>query len=241
MHTNNGINVFTQNLITKGHLYFSRFSEQNDPNEAIFDYSTDVHIGIEDWEQELYPHFIYKKEIEGRIILKVSGRVGAEHIKRRIDSMYGILCLSEDPKNLLMFDYYGEGHKGICIGLDWEKLGLIYKSKEPRQHQLPRKIAYKRNPPLVELSGDNFNQVLFSKSEKYKHEKEFRLIYTPGIYKSPQNVLSAIKEIIFGCAISETDKLMVRSWIDINALKVNYYQTTLKPKSYALDIDPIKF
>ncbi|MFW2532807.1 MULTISPECIES: DUF2971 domain-containing protein [unclassified Legionella] len=228
------INEFTKRLIIQGELYFSKFSEQNDPNEAIFDYPSETDILIEQHELDLFPNFIKKKDSpDGRIHLKVSGRTAAKHVRRRIDSMYGILCLTKDPRNLLMFDYYGGGHKGICIGLEWKKLGLIYRGSN--KHQLPRQVHYGTTPPLMR-SGYDFDKVLYSKWIKYRHEKEFRMIFTPGIYTSPVNVLTAIKQIIFGVAISEENRELVRSWVNNNSLKVEFYQSKLKNNSYELDL-----
>lgn len=229
------INNFTKNLITKGELYFSKFSEQNDPNEATFDYSEDIDIFIEHNELSLYPNFIEQENSpDGRIRLRVSGRNAALHVKRRIDFMYGILCLTSDPKNLLMFDYYGGGHKGICIGIEWEKLGLIH--KKTNIPQTPLKVQYSNIPPLIDFSGSSFDTVLFTKWKKYQHEKEFRLIYKPGIYPSSNNVLTSIKEIIFGVAITEKDRDLIKSWVNLNSLDVNFYQSKLKSNSYQLEI-----
>jgi len=238
----NGERSFTRNIFTKGELYFSRFFELNDPNEAIFDYSTHVPICLseDELDNELYQNFLNTREdIENRIRLTVDGRTAALHVMRRIEKYIpnGILCLTKDPKNSLMHSYYASGHKGICIGFDWKKLGLII--RETHQLQLPQKIKYRLRPPIVNVrDANNFNDILFTKSKKYKHEKELRLRYCPGVYKSPKNVLSAINEVIFGCAISSSDRDMVISWA--SSLKsISYYQTYLKSKSYELCIRAI--
>jgi len=230
---------YTKNIFTKGELYFSRFDELNDPNEAIFDYSTHIPIFLSENElnDNLYHDFLNtSKDIEGRIQLMVNGRTAALHVMQRINLHipYGVLCFTEDRVNSLMFDYYAGGHKGICIGFDWKKLGLIVRDTNKYQH--PRKIKYRSIPPIINpTNAYNFDDVFFTKSKKYKHEKELRLLHTPGVYSSPNNVLSAIKEIIFGCAVSPSDRELIKDWT--NSLNdLSFYETYLRPKSYKLGI-----
>lgn len=37
--------------------------------------------------------------------------------RKRRDS-FGILSLSEDPRNILMWSHYGDEHKGVCVEID---------------------------------------------------------------------------------------------------------------------------
>ena len=72
------------------------------------------------------------------------------------------LCLTKDPKNSLMYDYYSNGHKGICIGFDWKRLKLMIKGTN--QHKLPRQILYRSGPPEIDpLNVLNFDEVFFTK------------------------------------------------------------------------------
>lgn len=227
-------NSFTKNLLTLGELYFSRFSELKDPNEAIFDYSQDVDIAIEANDLDNYPNH---KQIEvlpdGRHHILVDGRSAAIHVRKQLDKMNGILCLTTENMNSLMFDYYANGHTGICIGIEWKRLGLIY--KENKQHQQPRKIKYCSRPPTVSpFNGLNFDDVYYTKWKEYKHEKEFRLRYTPGLFANTENVLASIREIIFGCATTMEDKELVKGWVAGSGISVNYFEAHLKPKSYNL-------
>lgn len=225
---------FTKNLLLHGELYFSRFSELNDPNEAIFDYCSDVDIAVDEDVLNEYAYFSEKEQLpDGRFRLKVNGRTGAMHVRKQIDKMYGLLCLTEKPDNLLMYDYYAGGHKGICVGFDWKKLGLIVIATQ--EHQIPQKIKYCSKPPFVSLNGArNFAEIFFTKCKNYRHEKELRLQYCPGIYKNSKKVLSAIREIIFGCATSQSDRAMVMEWT--SSLDVSYYEAHLSPRTYNLHV-----
>jgi Protein of unknown function (DUF2971) len=235
---NNTDRAFTRRLLENGELYFSSFHELNDPNEAIFDYSADeipIRLNKDEIDNPIYQPFLETREDidDSNIILVVDGRTAANHVLSRINNHIppGLLCLTEDHKNLLMFDYYGGGHKGLCIGLNWRKLASVF--NESRQ---PRKIKYRSKPPHINpIWANNFGEVFFSKWKKYKHEKEFRLLYKPGIYGSSDEVLLAINEIIFGCAVCQDDQERVIEWTQ-HLEDIKFYKTFLQPRHYKLGI-----
>ncbi len=232
------INEFTQNLVLNGQLYFSRFSELSDPNEAIFDYSSTVDITVTEHEINQFPNHQRISNLgNGMIHIQVDGRSGAVHVRNRIDQMYGILCLTANNTSPLMFDYYAQGHKGICIGFEWKRFGILWRGTD--QHQQPMKIKYIKKPPIIDISrAGNFEEVFYSKWREYKHEQEYRLTYSHGIFPNTQNVLNAIKEIIFGISVSEQDKEMIMQWARKSNLDIQFYEAHLKPKSYNIYIKP---
>lgn len=234
----NGPRPYTKNIFTKGEIYFSRFSELGDPNEAIFDYIDEQDIAVNKDVLDEYPNFTEKEQIlEKRYRLRVDGRTAAMHVRKQIDAINGIFCLSKEKQSLLMYDYYAGGHKGICIGFDWKRLGLLY--EETGEHQPPKEIEYCSKPPVVNSSDpknfENIENIFYTKWKEYKHEKELRLRYTPGIYKCKNNVLSAIREIIFGCAVTQADREMVKNWAE-PIENVSYYEVYLTQKKYKLSI-----
>lgn len=143
-------NSFTRSLLTKGELYFPKFSELSDPNEAIFDYIQDTDIAVSNDElKEFQTHTYIDLLPDGRHHIKVDGRSAARHVRNRIDSMHGILCLTANNKNSLMYDYYANGHKGICVGFEWEKFGIVYRSTSTLlQPYFNRKRYYIKKIPL---------------------------------------------------------------------------------------------
>lgn len=46
-------------------------------------------------------------------------------IKERLSSRFGVLSLTRQPLNSLMWSHYGQSHTGVVIGIDCEKAGLI--------------------------------------------------------------------------------------------------------------------
>lgn len=230
--------AYTKKLLTEGELYFARFSELRDPNEALFFYADnqdEYRIAVSSDELEHYP---YKKIIEqlpdGRYHLSVNGITAAKRIRDQLDQRWGVLCLTERSDDLLMFDYYANAHRGICIEFDWRKFNIVYRNSNG-QLQLPVRVKYSDYPFALNKSNlDTFNELFYTKWEQYSHEKEWRLFYVAGALKHI-NVLNSIKSITFGCATPEKDKELVRDWLK-NRTDINFYQAKLQSKKYALDI-----
>ena len=171
---------YTRKMLVNGEIYFSKFSQLNDPNEAIFSYDQDTEIIIEPSEESLYPNIQNKQPLEdGRLLLLVDGATAGLHVRKRLDERWGIFCLTEDPKNLLMYDYYANGHKGICIGFDWKMFTPLWHST--KKLQIPQKIRYSNDPliksPSQSKKGNTPKQITTVKSTSYRFRVVFILCY----------------------------------------------------------------
>lgn len=109
----------------------------------------------------------------------------------------GILSLSENATNILMWSHYAQNHEGVAIGLEL-KNDLDF-------FVLPIKIFYHETYTPLDLLNDSIDSSLRSlhtKSIDWKYEQEYRIYKEhSGLYKINA---SAIKEIIFG--VKTTDK-----------------------------------
>jgi hypothetical protein len=118
---------------------------------------------------------------------------------------FGVFCLTKDPLNHLMWSYYGDSHKGICIGYDTKKL------LEGKLFGMMAKVNYTNKIPQHELlafqRGEHFYKIFFTKWKIWKHEKEYRLLheYKTGKLQSIQK--EVIKEVVLGANFPEKDKL----------------------------------
>lgn len=208
----------TKRIFTHGEIFFTPFDQLNDNNEMFFYYKEDG---------------IPIRENDG--IRVVDGSTAAKHVLKALKPRHGVFCLTEKNDDLLMFDYYADGHKGICIEFSWEKLGMVY--KKDQRLQWPRKVHYTREPISLSCADlRDFDKVYYTKWLKYAHEKEWRLFYKPGKFRHI-NVFKSITGIIFGCATSEDDKKCIKDLLK-NRDDVSFYQATAENKKYALKIIP---
>ena len=114
----------------------------------------------------------------------------------------GVVCLSEEPDNILMWSHYSNGHRGICLEFDTNYFPFNDSLKVHR-------VQYKKNYPVIKLvsliSRTLLNLMpLLTKSIKWKYEKEWRLLHEQGDTPLKYDA-KALKAIYFGCAMSNKD------------------------------------
>lgn len=213
------IDEYAKRIFTHNELYFTPFDELNDKNEMFFYYKED---GIQ------------IREKDG--VRVADGGDAGKHVCKVLKPRHGVLCLTEKNDDLLMFDYYADGHKGICIEFSWEKFQMV--SKANQCLQLPKKVIYSKKPLSLSSSDtQGFNKLFYTKWFEYAHEKEWRFLYKPGVL---QNIIvrKAITGIIFGCATSEEDKKCIKNLLK-SRNDVSFYQANVENKKYALKITPV--
>jgi len=86
----------------------------------------------------------------------------------------GVLCLSEDPTNSVMWGLYGSSNKGIVLKLD-----MSHELFQPNNLKLQspfRPVKYSQRPVMkgVGGSGKDILNILFTKHKEWKFEKEWR-------------------------------------------------------------------
>jgi hypothetical protein len=128
----------------------------------------------------------------------------------------GIFSLTSDPTNILMWSYYGK-NSGFVVQYDIEELKKIFSPSEIILG--PFQINYQNKILPIPFDLNNITLIFLYltniKSEKWQHEKEWRMIfrrekmYTPGIDIPDPNGLikndrkfkvtnKAVKKIILG-------------------------------------------
>lgn len=133
----------------------------------------------------------------------------------RIRNAMGILCLTRNPLNPLMWAHYGESHTGCVIGIDTNEAGLecltaniipaergnlIYTSVRPSLQGL-------RVPEHNDISSEHeqniLSKIFLHKSIHWAYEEEIRVVrrieYAPQKkFQDFEIPATAIKEIYFG-------------------------------------------
>lgn len=177
----------------------------------------------------------------------------------------GILCLTNEPKNLLMWSHYAASHAGICIGYDASfqpfctAKSVKYTSERPQ-------VPLIENPIVNEAIIDS---IFLSKSPHWKYEGEWRSIKRPiresekDFYKKSLDsgeidinevaeVLAseggtglyefdpfAIKRIILGARIRDEHKEKI---FDMTSKMpwIKVFQSELDKKHFVLNLNEIK-
>jgi hypothetical protein len=88
----------------------------------------------------------------------------------KISERFGLICFCEDPRNLLMWSHYSEGHKGVVIGFDVSRLNLGVLI-EPVTYVKQR---IEITPPWRLVDRNLMRAMITSKSDMWAYEREHR-------------------------------------------------------------------
>jgi hypothetical protein len=200
-------------MIVRSRFRLNAPSSFNDP------YEFNVDISLESTQEERLRRFTQlvaeqaPDAAEGRRVQMVTDlmtRPDAEHVKRcqasleRIRHQSGVLCFAGDPRSLLMWSHYAENHEGVCLQFerirDFPVLG--HAVHVDYQEQFPR-----ANWVVDFMKG--VGEMLMTKHDGWKYEEECRItsIYDANRYLQVRP--DALRAIIFGCRISESNRKIV--------------------------------
>ena len=173
---------------------------------------------------------------------QVSGVITAKY-----NELVGVLCLTENCDNLLMWSHYGESHAGFCLGFDTSAKFFNRKRSENDDLYHLRKVKYLSNRPNKTISTLNGIDVYLSKSDIWSYEQEWRMAAvlqdseccietgeTPiHLFKFPA---SALVEIVFG---ANATTVFIDSVLDIlKVAKLSHItlkKTVIAEREYALE------
>ncbi|MBP7654141.1 DUF2971 domain-containing protein [Candidatus Dependentiae bacterium] len=160
-------------------------------------------------EQSFTDNFEFNEDIK-----KNNKKIYQEFIESNENS--GILSLSEDPMNPLMWAHYAESHKGICIGFKLE--GFEDKDKILKV-QYSNEIPDIRLGEILYFDGRLSTKLFATKAIDWAYEKEWRILTKKG--DNYEDIPGKICEIILGYRIDDTTKKNVSKIC--NEKNIKYY------------------
>ena len=175
-------------------IRFTQLNQLNDPYEnRVLDPNVDLNMAN-------FSQFITDNNWLNNAFLSGDLYTIQNHYKKiqmEIDNRFGILSLSRNPLNLLMWSHYADAHKGVVIGIDVSdpifyesgvminpKDGnIIYSSIKPRNLKLIKSI--RREPheegagyKLIMESADSIDidLIFLYKAFDWAYEEEVRVV-----------------------------------------------------------------
>jgi hypothetical protein len=155
--------------------------------------------------------------------------------RNEINNNFGVLSLTEDETNFLMWSHYTNSHTGYCIGFDTLKL-------HQKSSGMVEPVLYKKEVPKVPFFNDSkevlikFLRIfLYTKSYIWSYEKEFRIsknAFARKVFKFPHD---CVKEIIFGCLMKEDVKMGLIKTIENLYPKANIYEMSLSKELFEIE------
>lgn len=237
------LNEYTDKLLFEGDLYFPSIGQLNDPfegsipyildpkeltTEKIFQYMYELaRRSNPTWSDEQVYKFV-TKEVE-KDLLHNEKHIEQQNKENReeVERLFGILSLTNQRNNFLMWSHYADSHKGICIGFDVEKIFNVVLGSLGE-------VIYSKDLPIKHLNSDvtEFMQnLLLTKSKVWEYENEYRLIKMNGARKTYSIPFDSILEITFGCKVSlEEKERIIKQMSDKNPSCIFYNSSLSKTK-----------
>ncbi|MBC2771066.1 DUF2971 domain-containing protein [Pusillimonas minor] len=211
----------TARIFTASALYYAKPTTLNDPYEAHieFDFSA-----CEKKAQISHLRVLRERNrINGYTLetlhqtwdqVQRNVKEQMEHIKNKTldfdgyyrDAMnnHGILSISEERNNLLMWAHYASEHKGMCLGFNWGKTGL----------PAAKEVTYLSSYRLVDFwayTEDELAEIAcFQKSAEWSYEREWRSLSYPTYERYKALKLTAEAKEKLEKAEAEHDDWMVK-------------------------------
>jgi hypothetical protein len=154
------------------------------------------------------------------------------YLRDQLEKDAGILTLTAEPADILMWSHYADQHKGLCLEFDTMRGIDVFRDALP--------IRYTKTFPQIDGfkfgSSELVEPILLTKSEHWSYEQEWRIIRVPdgrGVVTLPPESLTAV---IIGARISEKDEIAVREWINRSRARPVLKRARLDEQSYTLVI-----
>jgi hypothetical protein len=142
---------------------------------------------------------------------------------------FGVLSLTEDPDNMLMWGHYADSHRGYCLEFDTNFTPFL----------IAYRVEYGKMRPSFRLFDLNKSRAmtrgLTYKAEYWEYEKEWRIV-TPGKVGAIEFPPRSLKAIIFGAGILPEDEAKLRELLAQRALPISIKRAKLHSEKFELVI-----
>ncbi|MES2557205.1 MAG: DUF2971 domain-containing protein [Bacteroidota bacterium] len=242
---------YHKRLLTENELFLASASQFNDPFDVSLPYRyrkedltpANLFQKLYETAKEMYPDYIdeqiheicYERQQSGVFENGQYWKENHEEFREKMHSIFGVLSLTTENDNLLMWSHYSDSHKGFCIGLDSSE---IYKAIGG----MFGKVIHSDRFPEIPLFGDPTNtmiEILTTKSTHWEYEEEYRL--TKAYSAKTSHILpnEAFKEIILGVNISEQFADEIIQLVKTKFPNMKIYQSQMNLEEFKLDLIPI--
>jgi hypothetical protein len=164
-----------------------------------------------------------KAELLDNTRMAVFWETAWEKVRESFGQAIGVLSLTEDSANILMWSHYASNHFGIVVEFD-EGHAWFHQKAGPNDdlRQLLR-VSYIQNPRPRRWRELNATDVLYTKTAQWSYEREWRIVrplkdgieINPGVFcfdVPPE----AIRSIVFGYRMTPDLEAQIREIIAVN-------------------------
>jgi len=238
-------------ILLKQEIYFPSASKFNDPFEGNMPFAYDesqltpdnlfsemyslAKFQYPDWTDDKLHEFAYENQRKNLISDPKHMDEYRTNVKESIEKTFGILCLSANDNNFLMWSHYSNSHSGFCIGFDSE---VLFNSLQC----IIGKVEYQDTIPTFKFSEsieDFTKKLLGTKGKVWEYENEYRVIKSQSANKKLEIPITGIVEIILGCKMEFTERIKIIEFIKKNNSKCKIYETRQSDIKFVLSKERI--
>ena len=236
----------TERLIRTSSLYFASPTSFNDPFDCRIFYNSDG--SLQERRRKLqslhkkYEPSLNRNERRRRASKNTKHSTSEDQLRGLIDGMQsvvnkiGVLCLSENRDDLLLWSHYAAGHTGLCLGFRVAADNKYFARAHP--------VRYSAHFPSVHALHDpgqkQVEAFLLTKAKGWAYEREWRIIDHEDGPGERAFHASALCEIVFGARMSDEDKSFVFACLAAREHPVSIFQSRPIQGSYALEIQAVE-
>lgn len=229
---------YTQEILEEGTFFCSEPREFDDLHDSqLGAYATGSHLDIDRWllhDMEGIPDLLRKYKLSS--ITQLSDqtvtdaedrRVLAAAARRRTRRHTRVLCLSADWKSELMWAFYANNHRGIC--LCFETSYEFFRDAKPVLYtHSPADVAY------MDGSESPVDHLAFCKSLAWQFQKEWRLVFPGEEPKKVQFPRASLVAVILGYRFPEPQFEGLKQVLIDGGYHVDMLRVERIPNSYEL-------
>lgn len=242
---------YHRKLLFDQELYFPSLQYLNDPFEGILPIQKISEISDEDivkmkLQIEKYTHPDLSEESLNMLREHMESNVPSIRkrdenpnwkkdvqleIKILLNKSFGILSLSSDPVNYLMWSHYANSHKGFCLGFNIVKLKSVLDMK------LPLVVKYQKEMPIWRITEDKYKyaiKYLGTKGILWEYEQEVRFISRLHINNTLKFDIDLIDCVFLGGFMSDSDTEEIVQYLEKVHPTCRIYKIQFALNSYDL-------
>lgn len=241
-------------IISDSNIYFPSPDKFNDPFEckprfhyhatrnekisAVADQLAYIYAKgerIEPALKRLYIEMARKEVDKGNYDTKKRVKIEND-IHERINKEYGLLSLTINKANPLMWSHYTDSHKGLCFEFDTRKaVDFFSLSRNVIYHKERKTYNYFKLTP-----GGLHHAVLYIKSYHWEYEQEWRVMTTKPntIHSFPPRALTAI---YMGINFSRENEETVIELAKKKKHKIKLYKAKIAHDKFDLEFEEITY
>lgn len=184
----------TLSILQNCAMWFSPPNAFNDPFDCNL---SEVSSHTKEEAELFFQHILHARENREELLPKEASIEVAERLlassKDAVLSRTGVLCLSQNSDNILMWSHYTNCHKGLVIELDmFEDLEFFISPVRVKYTESYVPTNYFADPRAAVES------IISTKSVCWSYEDEVRIIKSNTTGAVPFNP-KAVRRLIFGC------------------------------------------